>query len=56
MFLCRKLAQASYPEIGDKFGGKDHSTVINACQKIEKLRQQDLELNATLQALEARLT
>lgn len=56
MYLCRNLAQASYPEIGVKFGGKDHSTVINACQKIDKLRKKDLELNAALQVLEARLT
>ncbi|MEM1007448.1 MAG: chromosomal replication initiator protein DnaA, partial [Myxococcota bacterium] len=37
MYLCRKLAQSSYAEIGSKFGGKDHSTAINACQRVKKM-------------------
>lgn len=56
MYLCRKIAQASYPEIGERFGGKDHSTVINACQKIDKLRKQDNEVHVSIQTLESRLT
>lgn len=55
MFLCRKLVKLSYPEIGEKFGGKDHSTVINACQKIEKLLPQDDELRSAILALELQL-
>jgi chromosomal replication initiator protein len=34
IYLCRELTKASYPEIGEKFGGKDHSTVIYAVKKI----------------------
>jgi chromosomal replication initiator protein len=37
IYLCRELTKASYPEIGDKFGGKDHSTVIYAVKKINSI-------------------
>ena len=36
MFLCREIANMSYPQIGVNFGGRDHSTVMHACRKIEK--------------------
>lgn len=35
MYLCRQLTSCSYPEIGEYFGGKDHSTVIHAIKKID---------------------
>ena len=43
MYLCRKISKDSYPEIGKKFGGKDHSTVIHAVKKIEKRIETDKE-------------
>ena len=36
MYLCREIANMSYPQIGEDFGGRDHSTVMHACRKIEK--------------------
>lgn len=36
MYLCRSIASMSYPQIGEEFGGRDHSTVMHACKKIEK--------------------
>lgn len=36
MYLCREVANMSYPKIGDDFGNRDHSTVMHACKKIEK--------------------
>ena len=36
MFLCRDIANMSYPQIGIDFGGRDHSTVMHACRKIER--------------------
>lgn len=36
MFLCREVANMSYPKIGEDFGNRDHSTVMHACKKIEK--------------------
>jgi len=36
MYLCRDVANMSYPQIGIDFGGRDHSTVMHACRKIEK--------------------
>ena len=36
MYLCREVANMSYPQIGVDFGGRDHSTVMHACRKIEK--------------------
>lgn len=45
MSLARELTQASYPEIGHQFGGKDHSTIIYAIKKINKEIQQNEILN-----------
>ena len=55
MFLCRKHSGASYPEIGEKFGGKDHSTVINACKRVEKLLDTDGKLKSELHSLQGRI-
>ena len=44
MFLCKTLTPHSLPDIGRKFGGKDHTTVMHAAKRIEELRQQDSEL------------
>lgn len=52
MYLCRKHVKSSFPELGLKFGGKDHSTVVHAVQKIERLLQQDLSLRGEIQSLE----
>ena len=41
MYISRQLTSSSYPEIGDRFGGKDHSTIIHAIRKIEKLMEED---------------
>ena len=35
MYLCRDVANMSYPKIGEDFGNRDHSTVMHACKKIE---------------------
>ncbi|MEK7702756.1 MAG: chromosomal replication initiator protein DnaA [Nitrospirota bacterium] len=51
MYICRELTKASFPEIGEAFGGKDHSTVIHSCKLIEKDKAKDTELNATLGGL-----
>ncbi len=45
MSLAKELTNHSLPEIGEAFGGRDHSTVIHACRKIEELRQTDNKLN-----------
>ena len=39
MYLCRDVANMSYPQIGVDFGGRDHSTVMHACRKIEKKKK-----------------
>ncbi len=41
MTLARELTSQSFPEIGDAFGGRDHTTVINACKRIKELRETD---------------
>ncbi|MFZ6183360.1 chromosomal replication initiator protein DnaA [Nannocystis pusilla] len=51
MYLSRQLTGASFPEIGLRFGGKDHSTVINACKRIESIQSEDSELRETVAAL-----
>ncbi len=45
MNLARKLTAHSFPEIGAAFGGRNHTTVINACKKIEELKKIDLKLS-----------
>ena len=55
MYICRKLTSSSYPEIGNKFGGKDHSTIIHAIKKIEKNMEIDLQLRATVEKLMDRI-
>lgn len=41
MYLCRELTEMSLPQIGEEFGGRDHTTVIHAYEKINQLRQTD---------------
>jgi len=55
MYLSRQLTSCSYPEIGDKFGGKDHSTIIHAIKKIEKNLIDDFQLRTTINILKAAL-
>jgi chromosomal replication initiator protein len=45
----------SYPEIGSRFGGKDHSTIISAVRKIEKKMADDPSLRSVVSTLTARL-
>lgn len=55
MYLCRKHTQCSYPQIGARFGGKDHSTVIAAFRKVERNLKTDLSLRAEVEAIERRI-
>ncbi len=52
MFLCRKHASASYPMIGMRFGGKDHTTVLHACHAIENRFKRDEELRDIINRIE----
>ena len=45
MYLCRELTDESLPRIGEMFGGRDHTTVIHAVEKISKALEKDSELN-----------
>jgi chromosomal replication initiator protein len=51
MYLARELTELSYPDIGAAFGGKDHSTVIYACRKIEKKLELDHSLRNLVEGL-----
>lgn len=44
MYLSKHLTSRSYPEIGKRFGGRDHTTVIHAVRKIEELKAQDAQV------------
>ena len=52
MYLAKELTQKSLPEIGDMFGGRDHTTVLHAVRKIAKERNNDQDLNQQLHVLE----
>jgi len=52
MYLCRKGLNTSYPELGNRFGGKDHTTAIAACKKIKTLVNEDITVRSKIEALE----
>ncbi len=56
MYLCRTHTNASLPDIGVEFGGKDHSTVMHACSKIRELMAKDDRFRKQLQDLTNLLT
>ncbi len=51
MCLARELTSHSFPEIGDAFGGRDHTTVINACKRVKALRDSDIKVSEDYQNL-----
>lgn len=55
MYLAKELTQKSLPDIGDMFGGRDHTTVLHAVRKITDLRAKQADLNHTLHVLEQTL-
>jgi len=52
MYLCKKLTDLSYPEIGKQFNNKHHSTVMYAVDKIEQLRTSDDDLDRTVRVIQ----
>jgi chromosomal replication initiator protein len=55
MYLAKDMTQKSLPEIGELFGGRDHTTVLHAVRKIGAERQKNTELNQQLHVLEQTL-
>jgi len=55
MYLLRKENRVSFPTIGEYFGGRDHTTAMHACDKIEKLLEHDEELLQELNFIRERL-
>ncbi len=55
MYLAKTLTLRSLPEIGRRFGGRDHTTVLHAVRKIESLIGQDTSLAAEIEALKGQL-
>ncbi|MBI3326373.1 MAG: chromosomal replication initiator protein DnaA [Nitrospinae bacterium] len=55
MYLARQLTKSSLPDIGRHFGGKDHTTVIHACEKIKRLVESDPQVKAEIDQLVSRL-
>lgn len=51
MYLCKRLTNLSFPEIGRQFNGKHHSTVMYSVEKIEELRSSDREFDQTLERM-----
>jgi len=52
MYLCKKQTKRSLPDIGRRFGGRDHTTVMHAVKRIEELRAGDATFNAQIEAVE----
>jgi chromosomal replication initiator protein len=55
MYLVRKHVHSSFPDIGEKFGGKDHTTVLHACRKIDEKMKTDPTLKNTVESIEKTL-
>ncbi len=55
MYFAKEFTQKSFPEIGEAFGGRDHTTVMHAVKRIAELRQHDPEWNRQLHVLEQTL-
>ncbi|HYB51810.1 MAG TPA: chromosomal replication initiator protein DnaA [Burkholderiaceae bacterium] len=55
MYLAKEMTQKSLPEIGELFGGRDHTTVLHAVRKIAEVRSKDAVLNHALHVLEQTL-
>jgi chromosomal replication initiator protein len=51
MYLCKQLTSRSLPEIGRRFGGRDHTTVMHGVKRIEELRQQDGQIDEDVELL-----
>ncbi|HBQ64581.1 MAG TPA: chromosomal replication initiator protein DnaA, partial [Clostridiales bacterium] len=49
MFLCRDLCDISYPNIGKSFGGKDHTTIMHAVQKVSRLYDEDSRIRKEIE-------
>ncbi len=49
MYLCREMTDMSLPKVGDEFGGRDHTTVIHACEKINQDMANSAELRRTIE-------
>ena len=55
MYLSRELTDASFPKIGSEFGGRDHSTVVHACDKINSELKTNLQLQSVIEELKKRV-
>jgi ATPase involved in DNA replication initiation len=55
MYLARELTESSFPKIGKEFGGKDHTTVLHAIDKIEKQLAEDDNLQDDIRNLRMEL-
>ncbi len=55
MYICRMETNETLPKIGLEFGGRDHSTVIFACDKIEKELKENVELADTIKNIKSKL-
>lgn len=55
MYFAKELTQKSFPEIGEAFGGRDHTTVMHAVKRVIELRQHDAEFNRQLHLVEQAL-
>lgn len=55
MYLAKAITKRSFPEVGRRFGGRDHTTVLHACRKIEKMMAESESFAAEVNALRAKL-
>ena len=55
MYLCRELTEASLPKIGESFGGRDHTTVLHACDRVREMMKNDAQFSRVVKDLVVKL-
>lgn len=55
MYLCRELTDWSLPKIGELFGGRDHTTVIHACEKVSREREEDSRIASLITEISSKI-
>ena len=55
MYISKTLTMRSLPDIGRRFGGRDHTTVLHAVRKVEQLRGEDAKINGVIESINKKL-
>ena len=55
MYLCREINRSLLPKIGESFGGRDHTTVLHACDRVREMMKNDAQFSRVVKDLVVKL-